>query len=437
MEAECKHYSRSSPIKSVTEVNRVLSIEVFISTFNEFNLVPELSRALVEMNFSTPTPIQNMAIPVALEGKDLIGQAQTGTGKTAAFGIPLINRLVLNPKERALVIAPTRELAIQITEVLTKLSKFTADLRPSLVIGGLGMRQQRAQMRGNPRIIVATPGRLVDHLQSKVGNLNDMSVLVMDEADRMMDMGFAPQLNQILRMLPKERQTMLFSATLPGNIQDMARKFLRTPVQLQAGEATRPVENINHEVIETVRDGKKEVLWREIKRREGTVIIFTRTKSRTEQVAFYLQQKGVTVARIHGDRGQLQRQEALSGFRNGTYRVLVATDIAARGLDVPHIAHVINYDLPQASEDFVHRIGRTARAGAKGNALSILTGEDRQQWFEIQRLMNPHAGAGVIAPVKNTPAPRRGPSGPRSGAGAPARAQKTGKVGFGFSKKRR
>lgn len=386
-----------------------------------------------ELGFTTPTPIQAAAIPVALLGKDLIGQAQTGTGKTAAFGVPLVSRLIAHPSERALVIAPTRELAIQILDVLTKLTTHTEDLRPSLVIGGLGMRQQRAQMRNNPRIIVATPGRLVDHLQSKNGTLNDMSVLVLDEADRMMDMGFAPQLNQILRMLPKERQTMLFSATLPGNIQDLSRKYLKDPTRISVGEVSRPVEKLDHQIIETIRAEKKSILVKEVKRREGTILVFTRTKSRTEQMFFILKDQGVAVARIHGDRGQLQRQEALTGFRDGTFRVLVATDIAARGLDVPHIAHVINIDLPQMAEDFVHRIGRTARAGAEGKALTVITAEDQEIWFEIQRLMNPQAGPGVIAPVRNA---KNKSSAPRGDARPRAAAPRPGKVGFKFGKRR-
>lgn len=404
-----------------------------ITTFQDFKLHPQVDLAIKAMGFETPTPVQQQAIPVALEGKDVIACAQTGTGKTAAFGIPMMQHLITHPTERALVIAPTRELAIQITEVMVKLAQQIPDLRPALVIGGLGMRQQKAQMRNNPRIIVATPGRLVDHLQHKVGNLNDTTILVLDEADRMLDMGFAPQLNQILKLLPTKRQTMMFSATLPSNIVALSRKYMKEPVRISVGEVSRPAEKIDHQIVETFMAGKREVLLREIKKRQGTVIVFARTKSRTEQLSFFLRDKGIQVARIHGDRGQLQRQEALTGFREGTYRVLIATDIACRGLDVPHIAHVINYDLPQAAEDFVHRIGRTARAGAAGQALSILTEEDREKWFEIQRIMNPTA-PGVNAPVKSTRDPLRKNKFPTPGR-APAK-NKPGKVGRKFSNRR-
>lgn len=402
------------------------------NTFLELKVAPELAQRLSEAGMTTPTPIQALAIPLGLIGRDVIGQAQTGTGKTLAFGVPMLQRLEASASERGLVIAPTRELAIQIVEVLRKLT----ELEVALVIGGLNMRQQKRELKLNPRIIVATPGRLVDHLQNNNDNLEKVAVLVLDEADRMLDMGFAPQLNQILKQLPSARQTMLFSATVPPNIQDLARKYLRNPERVSVGGESRQLEALNHEIIETVRSEKKSLLIKEVLKREGTIIVFTRTKDRTELMYFNLRDKGIAVTRIHGDRGQLQRQEALKGFRDGTFRVLVATDIAARGLDVPHIAHVINLDLPQAAEDFVHRIGRTARAGKEGNALTILTEEDREQWFEIQRVLNPSAGPGVTAPVKAKPLKRSGGGGdygPKDLKGPPP---KKGKVAFKFSKRR-
>lgn len=403
-------------------------------SFAEFNLRSEILRALDELNFVVATPIQALAIPVALTGRDLVAGAQTGTGKTAAFALPLVQRLLVNPQERALILAPTRELAIQIHDFIKALTKYSDDVRPSLVIGGLGMRQQKAQLRNNPRVIVATPGRLVDHLQQRSGDLQRTHFLVLDEADRMLDMGFGPQLNQILRALPSARQTLLFSATIPTNILNLAQKFLKDPEKVSVGEAARPAEKIDHQVIETTVDAKRDVLLNEIKKREGTILIFTRTKARADKVVTFLLQKGLKVAVLHGDKGQLQRQEALQGFRDGTYRILVATDIAARGLDIPHIAHVINFELPQASEDFVHRIGRTARNGSEGSALSLLAAHEQEKWWEIQKLMNPSAGPGVFAPVRATVAKRpQGGSRPQHRSGPPP---KKGKVGFKFGRRR-
>jgi superfamily II DNA/RNA helicase len=339
------------------------------------------------MGFEHPTPIQEQSIPVALEGHDLIGCAQTGTGKTAAFGIPIIERLTRIPAKSALILAPTRELATQIWGVLTKLTAHSPELKSALLIGGVAMQPQVRALQRKPRIIVATPGRLVDHLQQRTVSFSALEVLVLDEADRMLDMGFAPQLAQILKHLPKQRQTLLFSATLPPNILQLAQKFLKDPVRVTVGQVSQPAQKVSQSVIETTHAKKNEILLDVLNQREGSVLIFTRTKHRTDRLARHLESYGHPVSRIHGGRSQGQRNLALAGFRDGKFRILVATDIAARGIDISHIAHVINYDLPQVAEDYVHRIGRTARAGAQGEALSILTPEDRLQWKEISKLL--------------------------------------------------
>ena len=355
-----------------------------MNDFTALNLSSDLMQALESMKYSTPTPIQAQAIPVGLEGRDLIGCAQTGTGKTAAFAIPMITALVNDPQKTALVLAPTRELAAQIVTVIEGLSRKTP-VKTALLIGGIPMGLQIRSLERRPRIIVATPGRLVDHLQRRTVSLSHVGVFVLDEADRMFDMGFQAQLNEILKHLPKQRQTMLFSATLPPDVMSLASKHLKDPVRVNAGPASRPIEKITQEVRRTSHADKNKTLAHEISSRTGSVLIFARTKARTDRVAKMLRNLGHDVDRIHGDRTQSQRTNALDGFRHGRFRILVATDIAARGIDVPHIEHVINYDLPQCSDDYVHRIGRTGRAGAGGSALALVTPEDEQQWREIRR----------------------------------------------------
>ncbi len=374
------------------------------------NLPRQLNRALETMGFVSPTPIQSQAIPVALAHHDLIGCAQTGTGKTGAFGVPLVVRLLQQPQEIALILAPTRELAVQIIEVLAKLTQYAPELTQVLLIGGTSMSAQTRALQRRPRILVATPGRLVDHLQRRAVSLQNTGVLVLDEADRMLDMGFAPQLNEILRHLPTTRQTLLFSATLPDNIMGLANRYLQNPVRVSAGQVEKPAQRIHHSVVQTTPEAKNDVLLDELNNREGSVLIFTRTKHRTDRVAKFLAKFGYAVARLHGDRTQSQRDAAIKGFRVGTFRILVATDIAARGLDIPHIAHVINYDLPQSPEDYVHRIGRTARAGAEGEAICLLVPEDQGQWRRIARLYMKDEPTAAAAARKNGPIIERLPS---------------------------
>jgi len=358
-----------------------------MKNFNELKLPASLEKSLQNMQFNEPTPIQAQAIPVVLKGRDLIGCAQTGTGKTAAFSIPMLELLLRMPNKSALILVPTRELAMQIRDVLKKMTTNISEITGAMLIGGASMHAQIQQLQRKPRIIVATPGRLMDHLARKTIELSNIAMLILDEADRMLDMGFAPQLNKIMQHVPKERQTLLFSATLPSNIEKLAAKWLRNPARVTIGSSAQPASKISHSVVQTTGAGKNNTLLDELNARKGSVLIFARTKSRTERVTKYLAGFGHTVTRIHGDRSQGQRNNAIRGFRNGEFRILVATDIAARGLDISHIAHVINYDLPQVAEDYIHRIGRTGRAGATGEALCLLTPEDKHQWRDIARLL--------------------------------------------------
>lgn len=357
-----------------------------MSTFEQFQFPPSIGKELNAMGFVKPTPIQEKAIPIALAGRDVIGMAQTGTGKTAAFSLPMAVRLMNQPHQTGLVLAPTRELAMQIHEFIKKLSGKNSQLQPALIIGGASMNQQLAVLRRRPRILVATPGRLCDHLRSQPKLLNRSSILVLDEADRMLDMGFLPQIRTILRALPKPRQTMMFSATFEPEVKKLTHEFMYKPEVVTIGAPSKPVEKIEQAVIQTSHKEKNDILLDELNARQGAVLIFTRTKHRTDRLSRYLESYGYKVARIHGDRSQAQRRMAIEGFARGHFRILVATDIASRGLDIENIAHVINYDLPQVPEDYIHRIGRTARNGRGGQALCLLTPDDRQMWRSISRL---------------------------------------------------
>jgi len=372
--------------------------------FNELQLQEPIAKALQAMKFEKPTPIQVQAIPAGLDCKDIIACAQTGTGKTAAFSIPIVDRLLKDPKKSALILVPTRELAAQVTEVLRDLTRFTTSIKGVMLIGGMSMRPQIDKLRRGVRLVVATPGRLLDHLDRRTLKMDSLDILVLDEADRMLDMGFAPQLNKILPYLPKERQTLLFSATLPGNIEQLSSRYLSNPIRVTVGAVSRPVEKIQQSIVETTSAGKNETLVDELLAREGSVLVFARTKARTDRVAKHLQKYGHSVTRIHGDRTQGQRNAAVSGFRDGRFRIMVATDIAARGIDISHIANVINYDLPHVPEDYVHRIGRTARAGAEGQAISFVTPEDRGQWRAISAFLGKTGapGAAFVSPGKKT-----------------------------------
>tara|TARA_B100001057_G_scaffold263401_1_gene263609 strand:- start:2354 stop:3643 length:1290 start_codon:yes stop_codon:yes gene_type:complete len=360
-----------------------------MENFLSLKLEESLIESLAKINFKTPTPIQAKAIPIALEGKDILGTAQTGTGKTGAFGIPLVNYLLNTKKDTALVMTPTRELATQVMQTMNNLVG-RGNIRTALLIGGDSMQKQQKQMRRNPRLIVGTPGRINDHLKRKTLRLNNTSFLVLDEADRMLDMGFTPQINQVLETVPNKHQTLLFSATLPNDILKLAEKYLNQPVRISVGSTSTPIEKIKQEILK-VNDGDKyNQLIKEIYTRQGSILIFVKTRRNAEKMVKRLKYDDHDAEAIHGNLRQNKRDRVIKAFRNNHFRILVGTDVASRGLDIPAIKHVINFDLPQVPEDFIHRIGRTARAGAEGSALSFIGNGDRLKWNAIQRLINPN-----------------------------------------------
>ena len=354
--------------------------------FYGLGIAPRLFKKIQDVGFKTPTPIQLKAIPVAIEGKDVIGIAQTGTGKTLAYGIPMIQRLA-RQKGKALVLAPTRELAMQIREALKPFS-FVMHMRTAVVIGGESQGPQVKALKKKPRIVVATPGRLIDLMGQRHIRLKDVRVLVLDEADRMLDMGFAPQIERIIKMIPRERQTMLFSATMPMGVIQIASAHMHLPVQTEIAPSGTAAEGVSHEVFVVEKAFKGPLLERLLGKHNGPVLIFTRTKIGARQVSRSLRKAGFGAAEIHSDRTQAQRKQALEGFKSGKYRILVATDIAARGIDVQGIEVVVNYDLPDDPGSYVHRIGRTGRAGMTGRAISLATPDQGSDVRNIERLIN-------------------------------------------------
>jgi ATP-dependent RNA helicase DeaD len=385
--------------------------------FSELNLPAALMQALEQMKFTKPTPVQAQAIPPALEGRDILGSAQTGTGKTGAFGIPLIARLMNNSRGSALVMTPTRELAVQVMSQLQALLGKHSPIKTALLIGGEAMPKQLQQLRNRPRILVGTPGRINDHLTRGSLMLHDTGFLVLDETDRMLDMGFTVQIEKIMKFLPQQRQTLLFSATLDTAMVKIAQKYLRDPVRVAVDAVATAAPKIKQEVLHVSEADKYQQFLDQLTAREGSIIVFVKTKYGTEKMAIRLSKAGHSAEAIHGDLRQNKRDRVIADFRNRKHRILVATDIAARGLDIPHIEHVINYDLPQCAEDFIHRIGRTARAGAEGNAVSFVTSGDREKWRAIQRLLNPGAEPEKRGPSEARPGEQRrgggGNNGPR------------------------
>lgn len=357
--------------------------------FSTLELPQPLMEALKRQKFSTPTPIQAETIPLAMEGKDILGSAETGTGKTAAFGIPILAKLMTEPRSIALIITPTRELATQVLDSLTRFFDRRKPISTALLIGGDSMTKQFRQLKSRPRLIVGTPGRINDHLERRSLNLSDTRYLVLDETDRMLDMGFSIQIDQIMEYVPKERQTLLFSATIPREIIKTAAKYQTNPVRISIGKSTNPAKNVKQEVMHVDDDKKYESLLKQLEQRSGSVIIFVKTRFSADKMANRLRKANHSADAIHGNLKHARRERVISAFRRRKHRIMVATDIAARGLDIPHIEHVINYDLPQCPEDYIHRIGRTARAGAEGEALCFVTPGDRGKWNAIHRLMNP------------------------------------------------
>jgi len=364
-------------------------VHTFVHTsFHTLGLSEPLLRDLTAAGLLVPTPIQAQAIPPALEGRDVIGCAQTGTGKTAAFVVPMIERLAFLPKgqPQALVLAPTRELALQIFTSIEKLGR-SHNISATVIVGGSDMQAQIRGLRQRPDILVATPGRLLDHMWNGTVNMAPIKILVLDEADRMLDMGFAPQINQILDALPLERQTLLFSATLPTDVTRLVQASLKDAVRVMVTSSSATADGVTQALHHTTSQKKTNLLMLLLGVERGTVLVFARTKNRVDRLGQTLEQAGYRVAVIHGDRTLPQRLRALDGFKRGQVRILVATDVAARGIDVANIGHVVNYDLPNSPEDYIHRIGRTARMKMTGRATSFVTSEDRDQLRAIETLL--------------------------------------------------
>ena len=355
-------------------------------TFADLGLAEPLLHALSDAGYTIPTPIQREAIPVALKGRDLIGLAQTGTGKTASFTLPIVNRMLGGPRRtRALILTPTRELCLQVEESFRKYSKHApVDVIP--VFGGVGYEPQERALRSGVDAVVATPGRLLDHLEKRNVDFTYLETLVLDEADRMLDMGFAPQINRIVDQIPRYRQTLLFSATMPPEVEALARKYLRKPVVIQVGRRSQAAATVTHAVYPVPRHLKNSLLVKLLTDTlHESVLVFTRTKSSADRVVRDLEKAGLEAGAMHADKSQIQRIKALEDFRSGKLKVLVATDIAQRGLDISGITHVINYDVPQQPEDYVHRIGRTGRAAATGDAYTFMSPDEIAMVRTIER----------------------------------------------------
>ena len=366
------------------------------TTFGSLGIAPTILETIDRLGFKNPTPIQHKAIPAAIEQKDIIGIAQTGTGKTLAFGIPMIQLILQSQRKKGLIILPTRELALQVDETLAKIGR-PLGLKTAVIIGGTSVGQQVQTIRRNPDIIIGTPGRINDHLEQKNLSLQNVSVLVLDEADRMFDMGFAPQINKILHALPKDRQTLLFSATMPDDIARIASTHMRLPVRVEIAKQGTTAQNVEHELFIVPKNQKISLLKKVLAEYKGSVLIFVRVKFGAKRICHDLKQSGISTAEIHSNRTLNQRREALEGFKMGKYRVLAATDIASRGIDVKGIELVINYDLPENAEDYVHRIGRTGRAGMKGKAISFVLPDQGSKIREIEKL------ARIYLPISKLP----------------------------------
>jgi ATP-dependent RNA helicase RhlE len=376
-------HPRRAPVKPAVPVD----VPKMDTAFSKLGLADPLAYAAQKMGYVDPTPIQVQAIPVVLAGGDVIGSAQTGTGKTAAFALPIIQRLGAHGALRCLILEPTRELALQVEEAFQQFAKFT-DLRVTIVYGGVGYGKQTTDLRNGMDILAATPGRLLDHLEQGNCTLDRIDILVLDEVDRMLDMGFLPDVKRIVQRCPRERQTLFFTATLPPEIEQLASWALRNPTKVEIGRHSSPAETVAHAFYPVVASQKFELLQLLLEQTEfKSVLIFCRTRMGADRIANRLKTKGLMVGVLHSDRNQRERVEALDGFKSGRFEVLVATDIAARGLDIAGVTHVINYDVPENPEDYVHRIGRTGRALHTGDAFTLVTEDDVRDARSIERFI--------------------------------------------------
>jgi ATP-dependent RNA helicase RhlE len=373
-------------VTHTTEVEEIAASQT--TTFEELGLAKEVLSAVRDAGYVHPTPIQEQAIPLVLKGRDVMGLAQTGTGKTAAFTLPIVDQLLGGPRRtRALVLTPTRELCVQVEESVHKYARHS-QLDVASVYGGVPLEPQQRKLRAGVDIVVATPGRLIDHLERQNVVFDDLEVLVLDEADRMLDMGFAPQINRIVADIPPYRQTLLFSATMPPEVEALARKYLRKPIVVQVGRRSGAASTVTHAVYPVPRDRKSSLLAQLLREDNlDSVLVFTRTKHGADRVVRHLERENISSTAMHADKTQPQRTRALEDFKSGKVRVLVATDIAQRGLDISGITHVVNYDVPQQAEDYVHRIGRTGRAANEGDAFTFMSPDEIAMVKSIERVI--------------------------------------------------
>ncbi|MFH2062587.1 MAG: DEAD/DEAH box helicase [bacterium] len=414
--------------------NREPNEEQEAGGFDGLGIAPKLLDALKGSGFKNPTPIQAQAIPVCIEGRDIVGIAQTGTGKTMAFSVPMLQRIAREGGQ-GLVVLPTRELALQVDEELVKIAK-RFGLRTSVLIGGASMNRQVDELRRRPHVIIVTPGRLIDHLQRRTASLDGVRVVVLDEADRMFDMGFAPQIRRIMQSVPEERQTMLFSATMPDEIARLAQQYMHDPERIEVARAGTASDLVEQQLFVVPKQDKMRLLRHALKEERGTVLVFSRTKFGAKRITRELCRDGEKADEIHSNRTLAQRRSALSGFKKGKHRVLVATDIAARGIDVTGISLVVNYDLPEQAEDYVHRIGRTGRAERTGRAVSFAEPDQGQIVTEIELLTQkrldmrplPFEPSVPLQPM-TSPSRRRSRGGGRSSGGAPGRRMRRPSAG--------
>lgn len=362
-----------------------------MTTFQDFALPEALQHKLDALGFDKPTPVQERAIPAALEHRDILGSAQTGTGKTAAFSIPLLTKIMKHADVYGIIVTPTRELALQVDEQIRAFLSAKSKIRSVVLIGGASIERQVQALGKRPKIVVGTPGRIIDHLERKSLDLSGFNYVVLDETDRMLDMGFSAPIAEIFSHVSKERQTLLFSATLPKNIQKISAQYLQNPVRIEMGQVNSVGDNIVQSTQFVSKDGKFEMLVDALREHDQSAIVFMNSKFATEKMAKRLKSAGITAEAIHGDLRQSKRERVISNLRDNKFRVLVATDVAARGIDVPHIHQVINFDLPRQTEDYIHRIGRTGRNGAQGIALNLATRDDMEKLNDIERLINPNA----------------------------------------------
>ena len=383
-----KQWENMAPAINEVDTHSEPAADADLGTFEDLGLHATVLQAVRDAGYETPTPIQAQAIPLIMKGRDVMGLAQTGTGKTAAFTLPIVDRLIDGPRRtRVLVLTPTRELCVQVEESVQKYARH-AELNVLSVYGGVPLDPQEKALRAGVDIVVATPGRLIDHLERQNVVFDDLEVLVLDEADRMLDMGFAPQINRIVADVPSYRQTLLFSATMPPEVEALARKYLRKPIVVQVGRRSSAASTVTHAVYPVPRD-RKSALLAELLKAEAldSVLVFTRTKHGADRVVRHLEKEQIEATAMHADKTQPQRTRALQDFKSGKVRVLVATDIAQRGLDISGITHVVNYDVPQQAEDYVHRIGRTGRAAKEGDAFTFMSPDEIAMVRQIERVI--------------------------------------------------